>query len=84
MSSRMMMVSTITASPKLPIKYLDIRTNKFSIGSRRIVFHSPVMVTTPLMRRKISTTTSRIITNLAILKVLAGLASLIASSISLT
>jgi len=84
MSSRMMIVKTITAIPKLPRKYLDIRTKTFSIGSMRIVFQIPVMETTPVMRRKRSTAISRKRTNLRTLKVFTGLASAIVSSISLT
>ena len=84
MSSRMMIVKTIIAIPKLPRKYLDIRTKKFSIGSMRIVSQIPVMETTPVTRRKRSTAISRKITNLRTLKVFTGLASAIVSSISLT
>jgi hypothetical protein len=78
-----MMVNTIIAIPKLPRKYLDIRTKKFTIGFSRIVFKSPVMETTPVMRRKRSTPISRKMRNLRTLKAFAGFASAIVSSISL-
>jgi len=84
MSSRMMMVKIIIAIPKLPKRYFDIKIKKLTIGFKRIVFQRPVMETTPVMRRKRSTAISRKIPNLRILKVLAGLASAIVYSISLT
>jgi hypothetical protein len=76
-----MMVNTTIASPKLPSKYPDIRTRKFSIGLCRIVFQMAVMETTRAMRREISTTMKMEMATLRTFTAVAALASPIAFSI---
>ena len=70
--------------PKLPRKYFDIRTKKFTIGFKRIVFQTPVMEMMPEIRRTIITPMSRKMRNLRTLKGFAVFASAMTSFISLS
>ena len=57
------------AMPKLPNIYLDSSTRKFSIGSRRKVFQTPIKERTPVTKRSSSTATTA---KIAILRIFRG------------